>query len=1030
MATILLETLGVARLRVGGTIVEPHAARSFGMLLFLAEERGRDVPRGELQGMIFPDQSERSSRHSVRQMLYRLRRIGAGLETSGELVRIPEDAVRADYSSITLTLPAAAASCRAIGVGILPAFEPSYSRPLSEWTEERRAAIRHSLIQQFVAQLAKIRHEGNWGELETIARAVLSIDPLNEEATLAISESLALAGQKAEAVQVLDDYIRELGPYSRDIRLPARVLRSRISEQPRIGTRRRLSEGPFVGRKAEMAELRQAYRDATEGSPNTVVIMGVPGIGKTRLAREFLASAALDGATCVSVDCASHDVTRPLGIFVDLVPQLLAAPGGLGVAPEALEHLRRLTTTQMAPHSQPSEPGPTTVYSRILDAIRDLLDAVADERPLVVLVDDAQFMDEASFRAVLTFASKASQIPLLFILASRGRPNESSLSAASDRILLLRLAALPPPACRSLYTALKGSSRDQAGSHPSETVVAMSGGNPLYIRCLASEPHESDPRRPPPTLARLLQQRIQRLSAINLRAFVATVLLGKHCRLDRLERVAGLTERELLTAIQGLETEGYLTSKGIDIRSTHPLLSEAAMAAFPPVTQRLMRSTIAELLEKEAAPGREAALLWDAAEHWHAAGATERAVSLLESCAQHCVTIGQPRRACDVLNRALALCEDTDRERVLTRLVRAARAAEEFTLLLETISQLREARLESSDATIHDDLELLALQADRYSGTPLPALVPRLRVCVFDTTAAPDHRLSAAPLLIAAYELLLDGPAAQTAYATLTRIDCPSPESILNKRLAELQYHVFAGSNDKAIRIGETLLRELRSIPAGSRLTRVAADTGMALFRCGACTSGLKAMHTAYDLARERGMAPSLLDTASMLAWMYYALGDRANMDRFDTIADSLHGAQPTTWSRSAHYLSNKIEFALASGDGTAAADWLSRANAAYSEIETPRSRLLAQAFDLRVRLLRGDAPTSATDLADLQRGHERGMRWGLHDNYVEAYWTALAEIDETQAADRMLAEYVAVHRRDGHPLLPPLAAIVGKRLG
>ena len=386
--------------------------------------------------------------------------------------------------------------------------------------------------------------------------------------------------------------------------------------------------------------------------------------------------------------------------------------------------------------------------------------------------------------------------------------------------------------------------------------------------------------------------------------------------------------------------------------------------------------------------------------------------------------IGRPQVACEILERASTLCTEDQLERVLDSLIRAARVAEDFDLLLRSIRRHRSEILHTGDATIHDDFEMLEIQAERYAGTPLPALVPRLRICVLDDTASPAHRLSAAPTLIAAYELLLDGPAAESAHSAIGRVEAGSAGDALNRLRADLQYHTFAGSNSEAIRAGRTLLDQLKSVPSELRRTRLIADTGLALFRCGDCSRGLAAMHDAYALAHDRGMAPSLLDTASMLAWMYYALGDAASMRRFDAISDALHDARPQTTSRTAHYLSNKIEFALFRGDGTVASMWLKRAAA-----ETRKSRP-PEADSSRDRLRYG--LDNCREPHSLTAGYWRSLlkitHWecggGFTTTLSKAYWIALDQAGAQTAANTMLREYVLDHRRDGFPLLPGLAQI------
>ncbi len=127
---------------------------------------------------------------------------------------------------------------------------------------------------------------------------------------MSFAEWMALNGQKAAAVRLLDEYLADVGPLGKDLRLPASVLRTRISEHLPDDAYRLVGVGPFVGRDAEMAELWRRYLRCRRGEPCAVVVHGEPGIGKTRLGTEFLKAAVLDGATSVKVE-------RALTTFVD-----------------------------------------------------------------------------------------------------------------------------------------------------------------------------------------------------------------------------------------------------------------------------------------------------------------------------------------------------------------------------------------------------------------------------------------------------------------------------------------------------------------------------------------------------------------------------------------------------------------------------------------------------------------------------------------------------------------------------------------
>src|SRR5438477_12505264 len=91
--------LGAAEVHVGTHRVTPASSRSFALLLYLAAERGRRVPRAALQTLVFPDQTEKNASHSLRQLVYKLRRDGAAIVSDVESVHLAVEDVCSDYGS-------------------------------------------------------------------------------------------------------------------------------------------------------------------------------------------------------------------------------------------------------------------------------------------------------------------------------------------------------------------------------------------------------------------------------------------------------------------------------------------------------------------------------------------------------------------------------------------------------------------------------------------------------------------------------------------------------------------------------------------------------------------------------------------------------------------------------------------------------------------------------------------------------------------------------------------------------------------
>ena len=117
---------------------------------------------------------------------------------------------------------------------------------------------------------------------------------MNEEATLALAEAMAMDGSKARAIMIIDRYMNEVGPRAPQLHLPATMLRKRISELyplPPVIER----DPPQTGRDAEMEKLDGALKDARQGSGSAFVISGPPGIGKTRFVHRVHARRAAAG---------------------------------------------------------------------------------------------------------------------------------------------------------------------------------------------------------------------------------------------------------------------------------------------------------------------------------------------------------------------------------------------------------------------------------------------------------------------------------------------------------------------------------------------------------------------------------------------------------------------------------------------------------------------------------------------------------------------------------------------------------------
>src|SRR5690348_4862162 len=255
---IHLLTLGQCAITVGRSRLAPDAERLFAAALYLVVEHGRPVGRGELMEMLWPDAEEPRAQHSLRQVLYKLKSLGFRFATEHASIMLAPKDVEVDYgvflkeqrpSALELLSERVAGPC-------LPGYVPRVSAPFSDWLDRLRDVVHSALRRALVAGIVARRARGDWAAVETLSRTCLILDPLNEEATLAVAEAAAMHGSKAYALTVIDRYLKEIGPDAREIRLPATALRRRIANAGREAPVP-LGHGPFVGREPEMARSEE-----------------------------------------------------------------------------------------------------------------------------------------------------------------------------------------------------------------------------------------------------------------------------------------------------------------------------------------------------------------------------------------------------------------------------------------------------------------------------------------------------------------------------------------------------------------------------------------------------------------------------------------------------------------------------------------------------------------------------------------------------------------------------------------------------
>ncbi len=617
---IRAQTLGARVILIGTLRLDSSSDTLFALLLRTLFSPSFAVSREVLMGELWPEQTENRQRANLRQALYKLRRLGVQIGLSGDVVELEPSQVGESFA-LKRTSDRFEDDV-ILGNDPFGVFLPGYQAAgdeFSAWLTDVREVIHADVRRVLIDRLKVRRTRADWMGAEALARWLLQFDPLNEEATLTIAECMALNGSKTEAVRILDEYLAELGADAGDIKLPATLLKRRLSDPP--GKRRKSfapAEEHFVGREELLADLTLAMRRAKWHDGSATILHGPPGIGKTRVTEELAKVAAIEGFRVVRAACRESDSQRPLSLFLDLVPELLELPGAMGCDPESMAVLRRLSgggemsTSQNETSdsarvglSQTKESPPRDIGvdyappAPIRRAVVELLSAVSDERGMVVVLEDAHLIDEASKDAALDILERLDSMRVLLLITSRSKLLfDIRRETIQFRVSTVPVGPLPAAHCKHLTLAVSQHFASQVSDDLLEWFSTASEGNPLFLRCLIYHWLETGSAGGvPPTLSGVLEQRIDRLTQESLIFLQTAALLGPFATGENVGLALELPQHKVLAAIETLSIAGALNPKSERVVDTHELVARCALARLSPLTANILHERIASLLE-------------------------------------------------------------------------------------------------------------------------------------------------------------------------------------------------------------------------------------------------------------------------------------------------------------------------------------------------------------------------------------------------------------------------------------------------
>jgi DNA-binding CsgD family transcriptional regulator len=417
--------------------------------------------------------------------------------------------------------------------------------------------------------------------------------------------------------------------------------------------------GAPLERERELGTLRESLARAVDGEGTLLLVEGAAGVGKTVLMREARAAAQRAGIT--ALEARGSELERQFAFGV--VRQLLEPVVNGAVAPADMFAGAAGPSARLFEPDEQLAPRDDAGFEA-LHSLYWLLVNLADRVPVLVLVDDCQWVDPDSMRFLAYSAQRIEGLPVAIVLA--GRPADSGVDLARSpwAQLAARPAAItlyPQPLSESAAVSL---ARQRLGAEAADEFCrachTATGGNPLFLRELlraldaagvvpSSTAANEVQSVGPAAVRRFVLHRLATLGPSATELARAVAVLGDDCELRLASRVSGLDEAAARAAADDLvRADIFVHAERLGF--VHPIVRAALYEELAPSEQQTRHAEAADALAADGASAERvtAHLLLTAPT------GDERRIATLRSAATSAARRGAPREAAARLRRALA----------------------------------------------------------------------------------------------------------------------------------------------------------------------------------------------------------------------------------------------------------------------------------------------------------------------------------------------------------------------------------------
>jgi class 3 adenylate cyclase/tetratricopeptide (TPR) repeat protein len=440
----------------------------------------------------------------------------------------------------------------------------------------------------------------------------------------------------------------------------------------------------FVGREAEVERVREAFTRSRAGEGRLVALVGEPGVGKSRVIREFVEGSWMEGAILLEGRPVAYRKTPSWMPVVDALRRYCEIDrldeeriirekitGKLLALDPALPALLALADLE------PEDPAwraldPPQRRRRIQEAVRNVLLAESRRQPVVFVVEDLQRIDEETQALLDNLVDRLQGTRLLILVAYR--PEYQHQWGSKPGYAQIRIDPFPPVTAHALLESMLGADPDLAALKT--VLVERTDGNPLFLeesvralvetQALVGEPGARRLAKPletvqvPGSVQAVLAARIDRLTPAAKHVLQSASVIGKDVPFPVLAEIADLPDEGLRAGLALLQSGELLYEASffpeIEYTFKHALTHEVAYGSLLHETRRALHARIVDAIERLYA-GRQGEHVERLAHHALRGGLRERAVDYLRQAGAKAAARSAHREAVTFFEQALEILE-------------------------------------------------------------------------------------------------------------------------------------------------------------------------------------------------------------------------------------------------------------------------------------------------------------------------------------------------------------------------------------